>query len=523
MKHAGRTCVRQGDHRGISEMTKIHIQPTSLFFLWIAVSIMGAQGEAIYENCLSDETLDTILALPPEKIDILAVALSMSKAVDPNVDIAVCLKNIDRLAEEVCPAVMQAATPEAKVRSLGRFLFEEKGFRPVGYFSAFQDVGLHRIYLFQPNIGNCFPLSFLYIAIGQRIGLPLSMIHATGHVMVAYDDGKAKFYIETTEEGKIYQNASDVKNRFHDQQFHNVDNRQIIAILLNNIAAKFGNEGRYDEVIRLSRKGTAIWPDLIESYWMLAEALVEFRMFDQAIEACRKAIELRPDMAEPHNRLGIVFRKKGDSEPVITEFQEALRLDPKSSRAHFNLAVIAYENGDIDEAIAGYRRAIDSEPQYAAAHNNLGYALELRGELDEAILHYRKALEIEPIYASAQQNLSRALQKNGEPQGFAADTARQTTPEERQRDAFFDAGLIMSKKGLVDQAIVAYQKALEIDPNYVNARNNLGSLYEKKGELDAAMLEFERLIEIDPNFVYGYVNLGYIHNRKADLDKAVEL
>jgi len=508
-------------------MRKANIHLSAFFMLSISIIVglswANANEVTIYENCLSDETLDSILALPPEKIDIIRVALSMSKSVDPNIDIPACLKNLDRLAEEVSSSVIQVETPEAKIRALGRFLFEEKGFPPVGHFSAFRDIGFHCLCPFEPRAGNCFPLSLLYVAIGQQIGLPFSMVHATGHGMVAYDDGTTILYVETTKDGAIRQSLSDVKNRFLDRQFQNVDNRQIIAMLLSNIAANFRNEGRYDEVIRLSNKASAIWPDLIEAYWMLGDAFAEIRAFDQAVESCRKAIELRPDMAEPHNQLGIVFRKKGDPESAIAEFQEALGLDPKSSQAHFNLAVIAYEKGEIDEAIAGYLRAIDGDANSAEAHNNLGYALELRSELDAAIVHYRKALKIDPGYPAAQDNLSRALQKKGHLQGVAADIVRQKTPEESQRDAYFNAGVMMERKGLIDQAIVAYQKALEIDPNDVQVRDNLGNMYEKKGELDAAIREYEKAIEIDPNSISSYVNLGYLYKRKGNLDKAVEL
>ncbi|HOE13212.1 MAG TPA: tetratricopeptide repeat protein [bacterium] len=498
-----------------------------LFLLFISVTIgvsrVNADGVTIYENCLRDETLDKILALPPEKIDIVGVALSMSKSVDPNIDIITCLKNIESMADEVYPSVVVANTPEAKVRALGQFLFEKKGLPLCGNYSVFWDIGFHRICLFQPHAGNCFPLSLLYIAIGQRIGLPFSMMHATGHVMVAYDDGTAKFYIETTEEGKIYQNASEVKDRFLDQQYCNVDNPQIIALLLNNIAGKFGNEGRYDEAIRLSKKATVIWPDFIESYWMLGSALAEIRVFDQAIESYRKAIELRPHTAEPHNQLGIVFRKKGDVESAIAQFQEALSMDPKSSSAHFNLAVIAYEEGKIDEAIAEYLQAIDGDPNNTEAHNNLGYAYELRGDLDKAIVHYHKALEIDSGFSTARRNLSRALRKNGQSEESPADTVRQRTPEEAERDAYFSAGITMMRKGQIDEAIVSFQKALEIDPNDVQARDALGYMHEKKGELDAAMSEFERVLEIDPNYVASYVNLGYVYKRKGNLDKAIEL
>ena len=49
------------------------------------------------------------------------------------------------------------------------------------------------------------------------------------------------------------------------------------------------------------------------------------------------------------------------------------------------------------------------------------------------------------------------------------------------------------QKGQLDEAIAQYQKALEINANYADARNNLGNVFFRKGELDAAIAESEDL------------------------------
>ena len=66
------------------------------------------------------------------------------------------------------------------------------------------------------------------------------------------------------------------------------------------------------------------------------------------------------------------------------------------------------------------------------------------------------------------------------------------------------------KKGKLDQAIAKYQKALEIDPNFVAAHNDLGMVYFKQGNLDQAIAKYQKALQIDPNLAQAHNNLGLV-------------
>ena len=55
------------------------------------------------------------------------------------------------------------------------------------------------------------------------------------------------------------------------------------------------------------------------------------------------------------------------------------------------------------------------------------------------------------------------------------------------------------KKGLLDDAVRSYKKAIEIDSKYIRARNNLGNLYLRMGMNKKAEMEFKRILEITPD------------------------
>ena len=119
-------------------------------------------------------------------------------------------------------------------------------------------------------------------------------------------------------------------------------------------------------------------------------------------------------------------------------------------------------------------------------------------------------------------------------------------------------GLARSIKGDLQGSAAAYQKALEINPGFTEARNNLGTIYQEMGFADKAEAEFRkaledtaylslelphynlarlfytldrfddaydevgRSIQIKPRFAMAYNLKGLILERKGDLPGAVE-
>lgn len=62
-----------------------------------------------------------------------------------------------------------------------------------------------------------------------------------------------------------------------------------------------------------------------------------------------------------------------------------------------------------------------------------------------------------------------------------------------------DLGGVYVTKGQYDQAILNFNKALEMNPKYAEAYCNRGGAYLGKGRYDMAILDFNKAIEINPN------------------------
>jgi len=60
-------------------------------------------------------------------------------------------------------------------------------------------------------------------------------------------------------------------------------------------------------------------------------------------------------------------------------------------------------------------------------------------------------------------------------------------------------GVDVAQRGLWREAIYRWERAIEIDPTYAAALNNLAVAYEHEGQFDKARQTYEKAIAIEPN------------------------
>ena len=62
-----------------------------------------------------------------------------------------------------------------------------------------------------------------------------------------------------------------------------------------------------------------------------------------------------------------------------------------------------------------------------------------------------------------------------------------------------DFGINVAQRGLWREAIYRWEKAVELDPTYSAAYNDLAVAYEHEGQLDKARKAYEKALELEPN------------------------
>ncbi len=81
----------------------------------------------------------------------------------------------------------------------------------------------------------------------------------------------------------------------------------------------------------------------------------------------------------------------------------------------------------------------------------------------------------------------------------AAGGAVAAADERSDARAQVEFGIEVVHRGLWQEAIYRWERAVEIDPDYAAAWNNLGIAYEHEGLFDKAREAYERALDLEPD------------------------
>jgi tetratricopeptide (TPR) repeat protein len=262
-----------------------------------------------------------------------------------------------------------------------------------------------------------------------------------------------------------------------------------------------------------------ITESFLDAYSFLRAGMANERTgnYPMAVKAYQRGLAVEPDNVEILNSLGFSLFQQGKSAEAIATLDKALALDPKHAKAHNNMALASIDLGQLELAEAHYRESLAIEPQ-PAIYNDLGYVLERQGMTDEAVEQYQKALELDPRSASAHYNLGVSLARRGE---YAPAERHIRTALELEPMAQRHAGLafVLWKQGQADAAIASLRGAIEADPDYLPAYDQLGTILVERERLQEAASNYRALSRRRPDAA-AHQKLAEILTRLGRTDEA---
>jgi tetratricopeptide (TPR) repeat protein len=77
-------------------------------------------------------------------------------------------------------------------------------------------------------------------------------------------------------------------------------------------------------------------------------------------------------------------------------------------------------------------------------------------------------------------------------------------------------------KGDMDKALADYNTAIELDPGFDEAYNSRGRFYTDQGKFQEAIADFTQVIALDPRSTSAYYNRGIAYHNSGELDNAID-
>lgn len=200
-------------HLQMSGLTPILALSLALLCLPAAAQApaVGVRDAGDYRELPSDaqlSTLKAILVQPEASIDLARVKLVIDHMIDPSIDVEGTLARLDAMANDVRRLYPANSSKQVAIETLRAYLHgpDPKHPRPFQYdlddpLGTKVSNKLLTTYL-RTEKGNCVSMPILFVILGQKLGIDVTLALAPQHLFVKYRDDRGRlFNLETTSGG----------------------------------------------------------------------------------------------------------------------------------------------------------------------------------------------------------------------------------------------------------------------------------------------------------------------------------
>lgn len=352
------------------------------------------------------------------------------------------------------------------------------------------------------------------------------------------------------------------------------------------IGATFAETGRYYQAIQLLEATSPDESDRIfyktDYYNLLAESYLLKRKFDLALQNADKTLQIQnaapTSLRKAHIIKFLTYQDKGDANGAKIERQvlgsfgyedlgifesefynnrlissaqesgilntitnlsyDAINQNKDLSAAKkaivlTQLATFYRQNGKLTEAEFYAKKAIEVDPDYLPGYYEIGSIYSTQGKFHTALGYDQKASKIDPDHPSVRTaigwNYYNLAVTRGSEKGHVIGIMKQAEDnylKALEADPEFaiahnNLGLVYFERNQCDKATDRFNLAIKYDPTYPKPINNLGATYYEAQDYNKAIEYFQKSLEIDPNYARAYLNIGRAYYFMGDFQKSL--
>lgn len=236
------------------------------------------------------------------------------------------------------------------------------------------------------------------------------------------------------------------------------------------------------------------------SYFKTAEKYTEHKFRKSGGKSF--AIELNEDVDRAVDEaLALVERKKlKKAEKHLTEL---LLQYPSYHMVQYGMGTFYAFKGQIEEAISHYKKAVDMFPYFAEAYYNLGVAYKKKFDISNMVKCLDKAVRLSDakslIYREGKSLLDDVENLVRKQHGTDMETYIKAQEQ-------FQLGVKLMEGRKWEKAIHTFVAAERIVNAIPQVYGNLGICYAQLGRKSDALAAFDRALELDPQYELAIVN-----------------
>jgi lipopolysaccharide biosynthesis regulator YciM len=200
-----------------------------------------------------------------------------------------------------------------------------------------------------------------------------------------------------------------------------------------------------------------------------------------------------------------------EHDKAIEEFTRMVEVDSETVEVYLSLGSLFRSKGEVGRAIRIHqsiivRPALEKRIK-VQAYFDLGLDYQKAGLFDSAIETFKTVVQLDPRHLKAYQHLEK-IYEDERSWGEAFKIQNQIQKLTRSKDTMVLAHLqtemakSLQQEGKTEEAVRAYNKAVQIDPRCVDAHLHLGDLYHQQKKYEKAIKIWEGVAERTPQYAF---------------------
>ena len=251
-----------------------------------------------------------------------------------------------------------------------------------------------------------------------------------------------------------------------------------------------------------------------------SEAFAKGNFFD-AIEQYKLAVEKNPRYLEPIAGLASVYFYLGEFEVALEFVLQAQALDAANLDLQNLEGRIRVGLGEYNVAESVFTSILEQEPNNIEAWFGVAELDLAFGNTTQATQRYERALEISPTNRRALLALVLVLEERGQTELASPFVEQALRYYPRNSQVRYIAAKHFLSNEKIDEAAFQARRALELDPDHLDASLLLGEIYLRGGSNERALTVFEGLLGLDRNQPLVWYGLGTAFRRLDRTEEAL--